>query len=231
MVTSMKERVFESDHCTIRLINGDCMTAMAEMEKNQFDLAIVDPPYGIGEDGGKKRTRKSQKTNGVKKGWDNKRPSRLYFEILQERSRHQIIFGGNYFSDLLPPSQCWLYWQKELGGDFADGELIYTSFKGVLRQFKKRSETFNRIHPTQKPVALYKWLFKNYAKQGDEILDTHGGSMSIALAALDLGFNLTLYEIDKDYYKAGVKRFEEHIRKPQLFTPSEMYQSRHEERW
>lgn len=207
----------------INLYLGDCMEAMAKMPNKSYDLAIVDPPYGIGEDGGKARTRGSKKTNGIKKGWDSKRANKYYFSELKRISNNQIIWGGNYFADLLPVSKCWLYWQKNMGGDFADGELAWTSFDKVLRQYTKRSETFSRIHPTQKPVALYKWILKNYAKPGDKIIDTHGGSMSIAIACHDMGFDLDLWEIDPDYYREGVKRFENHKRQSTLFHPSAMY--------
>ena len=205
------------DRSQIKIHNADCMEAMKQMSDNEFDLAIVDPPYGIGEDGGKARTRGSKRVNGDKKGWDNERPSVYYFSELQRVSINQIIWGGNYFSDLLPASRCWLYWQKNMGGDFSDGELAWTSFDQVLRQYTKRSETFNRIHPTQKPVQLYKWLLTNYAKEGDKILDTHLGSGSIAIACWDLKFDLTGYEIDKEYYDNAVERLERHKRQMHLF--------------
>ena len=144
----------------------DCMELMAEYPDKHFDLAIVDPPYGIGEDGGKCRTRGSKKTNGEAKGWDNEPPPTEYFVELRRVAKHQIIWGGNYFADRLPASRCWIYWQKDMGGDFADGELAWTSFDRVLKQFRKRSETHRRIHPTQKPVKLYDWLLRNYAKGG-----------------------------------------------------------------
>jgi site-specific DNA-methyltransferase (adenine-specific) len=204
-------------HENIELLNVDCMEYMATVPDKYFDLAIVDPPYGIGEDGGRARTRGSKKTNGIKKGWDNERPKIEYFTELFRVSKEQIIWGGNYFADLLPASRCWLYWRKNMGGDFADGELAWTSFDRVLKEFTKRSETFDRIHPTQKPIALYKWLLKKYAKEGDKILDTHGGSMSIAIACHDYKYALTLCELDKDYYEAGVKRFKNHIAQQKLF--------------
>lgn len=194
------------------------MEVMAEYPDKYFDLAIVDPPYGIGEDGGKCRTRGSKKTNGNKKNWDNKTPSAEYFTELFRVSKNQVVFGGNYFTDKLPVSRCWLYWQKELGGDFADGELLWTSLNGVLRQYKKRSEIFNRIHPTQKPIALYKWLLKNYAKPEFKIIDTHGGSFSSAIAAYDFGIaEFVGCEVDKDYYDTAVKRFETHKLQQKLF--------------
>ena len=192
----------------IKLLLADCMDVMAEYPDNYFDLAVVDPPYGIGEDGGKARTRGSKRTNGVKKGWDNNRPSQAYFDELRRVSENQIIWGGNYFADILPASRCWLYWQKNMGGDFADGELAWTSFDKVLRQYTKRSETFNRIHPTQKPVALYDWTFTNYAEPGQRIIDTHLGSGSSAIAAHRHDFaEFVGIEIDAEYYHDGVKRF------------------------
>jgi len=196
---------------TINFHLADCMDFMRGVPDGYYDLAIVDPPYGIGEDGGKARTRESKRTNGEKKGWDNERPTAEYFTELIRVSKNQIILGGNYFADLLPASRCWLYWQKNMGGDFADGELAWTSFEKVLKQYTKRSETFNRIHPTQKPVALYKWLLTNYAKPGHRILDTHGGSMSSAIACHDLGFDLDIIELDPDYFKAGTERFNRHL--------------------
>ena len=191
--------------------NEDCMEGMARYPDKYFDLAIVDPPYGIGEDGGKARTRRSKATNGIKKRWDNQRPNKVYFDELQRISSNQIIWGGNYFADLLKASRCWIYWQKDMGGDFADGELAWTSFDLVLKQYKKRSETFNRIHPTQKPVALYKWLLNNYAKKGDKILDTHLGSGSSRIAAYEMGFDFTAFELDTEYFEAQEKRYKAHI--------------------
>jgi len=194
----------------ITATNEDNMLMMARYPDDYFDLAIVDPPYGIGEDGGKCRTRGSKKTNGVKKNWDNKKPKKEYFKELRRVSKNQIIWGGNYFADLLPASRCWLYWQKNMGGDFADGELAFTSFDKVLKQYTKRSETFNRIHPTQKPVKLYEWQLMNYAKEGDKILDTHRGSASLDIACHNLGFDLVTCELDTDYFNYGNKRLKQH---------------------
>ena len=199
------------------LYNPDCMEYMATLPDKAFDLAIVDPPYGIGEDGGKCRTRGSKKTNGEKRGWDNERPEREYFVELQRISSNQIIWGGNYFADLLPATRCWLYWQKDMGGDFADGELAWTSFDKVLKQFKKRSETFDRIHPTQKPVKLYEWLLTNYAKPGQRILDTHLGSMSSVIASNNLGFEMVGCELDEDYYASGCERAKNALRQVRMF--------------
>lgn len=201
----------------INIYNVDCMEFIRGLPDKAFDLAIVDPPYGIGEDGGKCRTRGSKRTNGEAKGWDTDRPAVEYFNELRRVSVDQIIWGGNYFADLLPASRCWLYWRKCMGGDFADGELAWTSFDKVAKEFTLRSETFGRIHPTQKPVALYRWILKNYAKPGQKILDTHGGSMSIAIACDIEGYDLDLCELDADYFAAGKKRLEQHQSAPRLF--------------
>jgi site-specific DNA-methyltransferase (adenine-specific) len=201
----------------MNITNEDNMQLMARYPDKYFDLAIVDPPYGIGEDGGKARTRGSKITNGEKKGWDNQRPNDEYFVELIRVCKNQIIWGGNYFADLLPASRCWLYWQKNMGGDFADGELAWTSFDKVLKQYTKRSETFDRIHPTQKPVALYKWVLDKYAKKGDKILDTHLGSGSIAIACHDYGFDLTACELDKEYFDKAMLRIDNHIKQLKLF--------------
>jgi site-specific DNA-methyltransferase (adenine-specific) len=197
--------------------NMDCMELMTQYPDNHFDLAVVDPPYGIGEDGGKARTRGNKRTNGEKKQWDNQRPNGKYFTELQRVSKNQIIWGGNYFADLLPASRCWLYWQKNIGGDFADGELAWTSFDKVLKQYTKRSETFDRIHPTQKPIPLYQWILKNYAKEGDLILDTHLGSGSSRIAAYKGKFDFVGCEIDKEYFEAQEKRFKDFTSQLTLF--------------
>ncbi len=206
----------------IDLLHTDCMEYMRGLPDKAFDLAIVDPPYGIGEDGGKCRTRGSKRTNGEAKGWDTERPSPEYFNEVRRVSAEQIIWGGNYFADLLPASRCWIYWRKCMGGDFADGELAWTSFDKVAKEFTLRSETFGRIHPTQKPVALYRWLLKNYAKPGQRILDTHLGSGSIAIACDLEGFALVGCEIDTDYIKAARHRLAVHLSAPRLFeaTPA-----------
>lgn len=224
-----KRMVGMINRSNIKLHLGDCIDAMDNMTDNQYDLAIVDPPYGILQIG--IRVTKPSRPNSYKtapkhskKDWDNNRPSKEYFAELQRISKDQIIWGGNYFADLLPASGCWFFWDK-VNGDgshFADGEFAWTSLTTSSKKFK--CSVFDglrggkdRIHPTQKPVKLYKWLLQNYAKEGDKILDTHGGSMSIAIACWDMGFDLDLWELDEDYYKAGVDRFNEHKRQLQIF--------------
>lgn len=210
----------------INLYNVDCMEYMATLPDKAFDLAMVDPPYGIGES---KNTRGGtqygnaaavSKDYGIK-DWDLKPPEKEYFVELFRVSKQQVIWGANHFISKNPiDSSCWLVWDKQTGNNgYADCELAWTSFKtavrkfsyrwmGMLQQDMKNKET--RIHPTQKPVALYKWLLTNYAKKGDKILDTHGGSMSSAIACHDLGFDLDLCEIDKDYFRDGKLRLERH---------------------
>lgn len=207
----------------MKIINEDCLKAMKEMSDNQFDLAIVDPPYGIGAS---EMTMGSGKNKKYKKGkkWDNETPTQKYFNEIQRVSKNQIIWGGNYFADKLKPTRCYIFWDKGINGDcdFADGELAWCSFDKVLRKAPIRYKGFLgadniRIHPTQKPVKLYEWLLMNYAKKGDTILDTHLGSGSIALACHNLGYDFTGYEIDKEYFEAAIKRIKQHKSQIRLF--------------
>ena len=203
----------------INITNEDNMELMARYEDNYFDLAIVDPPYGIGESNNKQRTRKKHVNRVIHKAkkWDNEIPSAEYFAELRRVSVNQIIWGANYMVKHLNPSMGWIFWEKKIGGDFSDGELAYTSFNRALKMFTKWSGGNNKIHPTQKPVKLYEWLLMNYAKQGDKILDTHLGSGSIALACHNLKFDLTACELDKEYFDAAVKRLKQHQQQLTMF--------------
>ena len=206
----------------INLINADCMEVMSKMKDKEFDLAVVDPPYGIGEDGKSNHSRSclAETTKFIPKTWDREKPENNYFDLLFRVSRNQIIWGGNYFIECLKNTKCMLVWDKDNGAtDFADCELAWCSFDKAVRKFKYKwqgmlqenmAKKEKRIHPTQKPVALYQWLLKNYAKQGDRILDTHLGSGSIAIACHDLGFDLTGIELDKEYFEAAKLRLERH---------------------
>jgi len=192
-------------------ITNECnMELMSRYEDNHFDLAIVDPPYGLGKSvvnsGG--RFKKYQNKNG---NWDMEIPTDEYFEELFRVSKNQIIFGGNYFD--LPKNKCFIVWDKKQpqGISFAMAEYAWASFDKVAQIFSLRSQgQEQRFHPTQKPVKLYEWLLMNYAKEGDKILDTHLGSGSIAIACHNLGYDLTACELDKDYYKSAMKRLNEH---------------------
>jgi site-specific DNA-methyltransferase (adenine-specific) len=187
------------------------MEAMKEMSDNQFDLAIVDPPYGIDINNSGTHFKKKYE----KKDWDKNTPDNQYFTQLKRISKNQIIWGGNYFLDRLGNCKCFIIWDKKIpeGMSFAMCEMAWTSFKNGAKIYKKTAMQQCRIHPTQKPVALYEWLLMNYAKEGDTILDTHLGSGSIAIACHNLGYNLTGYEIDKDYFEAAQKRIKEHQNK------------------
>ena len=196
----------------IEYYNEDCMEGMKRYGDKHFDLCICDPPYGIGMDGGKR-----QYSEYERKNWDTAIPDKKYFSELFRVSEHQIIWGGNYFG--LPPFKCFLIWDKTLHGNtYADGEMAWTSFNKVARIFPLNI-CFNRdrIHPTQKPVKLYKWLLHNYAKKGDLILDTHVGSASSLIACYDMGFDAVGFELDKDYYEASKKRLEEFMAQGRLF--------------
>jgi len=194
----------------------DCMDAMAQMGDKEFSLGCVDPPYGIGEDGGKFRGRKGQGHRVLKKkNWDSKTPDTEYFDALMDVTVNQVIWGGNYF--FLPPSKCWIFWDKLMGGDFADGELAWTSFNSVVRKFTKCNKDHGHIHPTQKPIALYDWIFHNYAKPNDTILDTHLGSGSSRIAADKHNLPFLGLELDPDYFRDHCKRFDRYTAQQTLF--------------
>lgn len=213
--------------------NMDCMEYMRSLPDKAFDLAVVDPPYGIGENGKKNNTRSKlavAKTYKPFFGDDLKPPDKDYFLELCRVSKNQIIFGANHFADNLanPASNCWIVWDKENGeNDYADCELAYTSFKSATRIFRFRwagmlqgnmKSKEERIHPTQKPVALYAWIFSRYTKPGDKILDTHIGSGSSRIAAYEAGLDFVGCEIDKDYFNLQEERYQAHISQMSLFT-------------
>jgi site-specific DNA-methyltransferase (adenine-specific) len=196
------------------------MKLMARYSDNHFDLAIVDPPYGIGDKFKGGKTGKMNFNEVVDKGWDIKPPTINYFIELQRVSKNQIIWGGNYFVDNLQSSRCFIVWDKKVSEDFslAMAELAWTSFDKLAKIYRLSvPKTGNKIHPTQKPVKLYEWLLMNYAKEDDKILDTHLGSGSIAIACHNLGFDLTACELDTDYYNAAMKRINEHKQQKRLF--------------
>lgn len=198
----------------IKAYNMDNMEYMKSIPDNYYELAIVDPPYGIGVNVNMGR-RRGDKPSSYHKfaGNDMSIPPKEYFNELFRISQNQIIWGGNYMTSHLKPSSCWILWDKLFSEDvtFAQFEMAWTSFNTSCKKFDKHPNQLNRIHPTQKPVALYKWLLSKYAKQGDKILDTHGGSMSIAIACHDLDFELDIVELDKEYFDTAVKRVKNHV--------------------
>jgi len=205
------------------VLNSDCMAVMSKLADNSYDLAICDPPYGleicnakIGRNNGKNyvATRYDES-----KRWDNKRPTADYFAELRRVSRNQIIWGYNYFSDLLPPCRGVVFWDKLIGdNDFSGGELAWTNYDRPLKIFKhyhggnrvsnnhEKAAGYARIHPTQKPTNLYRWLLDKYAQPGWRILDTHMGSGSSVIAAVQAGHEMIACEIDAEYYAAAVAR-------------------------
>jgi site-specific DNA-methyltransferase (adenine-specific) len=222
----------------LNITNEDNMQLMKRYPDNYFDLAIVDPPYGIGESSNdnKGRSKLAKSKDYGRKTWDDKAPSKEYFKELKRVSKNQIIFGANHFIENIPSanSSCWLVWDKVNGqNDFADCELAYCSFEtavrmislrwhGMLQHDMKNKEI--RIHPTQKPVSLYTWIISKYASKNFNILDTHLGSASIAIAIDKLNkiekMNLTLTacELDKDHFKDSVKRVKEETNWVSLFN-------------
>jgi site-specific DNA-methyltransferase (adenine-specific) len=209
------------------------MELMARYPDKYFDLAIVDPPYGIDvdnrEDHGKKRSKKSatKSKDYAKKGWDSEVPKKEYFDELFRVSKNQIIWGVNYYPyDFLNGGRIFLDKGTAEGFTSGDGELAYCSktntirkvyivWNGMIQQDMKNKET--RIHPTQKPIYLYKWLLDKYAKPTDKILDTHLGSGSIAIACHDYGFDLTACELDKEYFDKAMERINNHVAQLKLF--------------
>jgi len=207
---------------------GDNMEFMKNCKDNQFDLAIVDPPYGINVNHSMGRRKGELKSDYKKVEWDSEPPPIEYFHELFRISKHSIIWGANHFMDLISKrSSCWLVWDKKFSNEvsFASCELAFTTFDKVVKRFEYSSARKNGIHPTQKPVALYKWLLKNYAKPGDKIFDSHVGSGSIRIACHDMGFDFTGCEIDEDYYNDQETRFKTHTKQGDLFSGVELQES------
>ena len=211
----------------ITLYNADCMEIMKGFADKQFGLALVDPPYGI--DASKGTWGSSNKGNVKdygKKTWDKKSPDKCFFDELIRVSKNQIIFGANHFISKIPyDSSCWIVWDKDNTGDFADCELAWTSFDTAVRKFTFRwngmlqgnmKNKELRIHPTQKPVALYKWILKNYANEGETVLDNCMGSGTTAIACMNTNRNFIGFEMDKTYYQIACDRIQNALREPRL---------------
>ena len=205
---------FSNDR-TIRFLNMDCNEFMGGCKDKEFDLNLSDPPYGIGAgsknfiNGTSKTEKKYYKIND----WDNIRPTEHIFNEIKRTSKNQIIWGGNYFADILGAFRCYIFWDKTIhGNSYADGEMAWTSFDSVCRYYRKNicqvEVEGERIHPTQKTIHLYKWILDNYTKPTDTILDCFGGSMSNAIACHMKRRKLTIIELDVDYFKSALNRFE-----------------------
>ena len=207
----------------LTITNEDNMELMKRYPDNYFDLAIVDPPYGIKMGMGHKGSDKRGDKNKYKtfSGGDNSIPTKEYFDELFRVSKNQIIWGANYMTEFLEPKASWIIWDKKQPEDFsmAMAELAWSSFGSPMKIYQKRVVGADdvRVHPTQKPVALYKWLLDKYAKEGDKILDTHLGSGSIAIACHDYGFELTACELDSEYYDKAIERIKNHVSQLTMF--------------
>jgi len=209
--------------------NIDCMELMSRYPDKHFDLAIVDPPYGIGFSNYIKIHNGKKASIFNKKKWDSEKPSEKYFKELFRVSKNQIIFGGNYFNELLPSSKSFLIWDKKQHLDnFSQCEYIWTSLNLLPKVFQTNKiepyeaniyNTIKRIHPTQKPIRLYEWILSISAKPNDLILDTHCGSASSLIACENLGFKYVASELDKDYYEQSLKRLQDHCKQEKLFLP------------
>jgi site-specific DNA-methyltransferase (adenine-specific) len=208
--------------------NMGCIEGMKQYPDNHFDLAIVDPPYGIDGAveigfGDTKSGRVNRPSKWGQKQWDKERPTKAYFDELKRVSKNQIIFGGNYFADLLEPSRCWIVWDKMQRVDQADAELAWTSFTNSVRVYQfhcSKLQGFqnpNRFHPTEKPISLYEWILGKYAKDGDLILDTHLGSQSSRIAANKAGLDFVGFEIEKEYFDKGNERYNNFISQLRMF--------------
>ena len=207
--------------------NGDCMDFMRDLPDGYFDLVVADPPYGINfenyERGGSGEKTRKRFTKIGKRRWDSESPKSVFFDELFRVSKNQIIWGGNYF--WLPPTFHFIVWNKlQPLENFSDYEFAWTSFKKPHKEYSERNYgNGEKIHPTQKPIALYKYLLTNYAKPGQKIFDPMMGSQSSRIAAWDMGFDYYGCEKDGGYFRDGCARFEAHIKKPVLFAPEQMY--------
>jgi site-specific DNA-methyltransferase (adenine-specific) len=196
---------------------GDCMDILPMLDK--VDAVITDPPYGIGQDGGAQRTRGSKRTNGEKMGWDAGRPGPAVFELMEAAGDVRVYWGGNYFADYLPATMGWLYWEKRMGGDFADGELAWTSQHRALRQFSYFKKNKGDEHPTQKPVELMRWCIEMCKNKPETILDPFMGSGTTGLAAIQLGRKFIGIEREERYFQIACERISSAVAQGQLFEP------------
>ena len=202
----------------IELYNCDNMELMKKYPDNYFDLAIIDPPYGLGNKTTQGGSKRNSNANFKNHNWDNSIPNSEYFIELQRVSKNYIVWGGNYMIEHLKNCRCFITWDKMVFiPTMSRIELALTSFDRLPELIQINNTDANRTHPTQKPVALYKWLLDKYAKQGDKILDTHLGSGSIAIACHDYGFELVGCELDREYYDKGIQRVKNHVSQQKLF--------------
>lgn len=214
------------------VFNEDNMIGMARYPDGYFDLAIVDPPYGIGDTWSKNRNDRFYNNGALHHYQNESAPGRDFFDELMRVSKQQIVWGGNYYADILPVSNSWIVWHKHNNGDLvhmSEAELAWTSFKKVMKVVRLqwsgavKCEYTDKVHPHQKPIKLYSWCLNRFATPGMKILDTHVGSQSSRIAAFNMGFDYYGWESDKDYFEAGNKRFREQTAQVQMFTDEDLY--------
>jgi site-specific DNA-methyltransferase (adenine-specific) len=209
------------------VFNEDCMIGMARYPDKFFDLAIVDPPWGININHNMGRRKGDAPSDYRPADWDCSPPPVQYFEELWRISTFRVIWGANHFISRLPDkeSPCWLLWDKGFSEDlsFSQFEMAYTNFSGTCKKYVRPPNLVTRIHPTQKPIDLYRWILKKFATPGMKILDTHMGSQSSRIAAFNMGFDYWGWELDKEYFEAGNKRFKEQTAQVQLFDDPDLY--------
>jgi len=208
--------------------NMDCIEGMKQYPDKHFDLAVVDPPYGIGAGNVNFINRNTANKNAEKfyrvNDWDKIRPDKIYFDEIRRVSKNQIVWGGNYFVDLMQPARCFLVWDKKTGDNsYADCEMALTSFDANAKIYTKHwlgskaKDNDGRLHPTQKPIGLYEWIYKLFTKEEDLILDTHLGSQSSRIAANKAGLDFVGFEIDKEYFEQGNERYNNFISQLRMF--------------
>jgi DNA modification methylase len=199
---------YDDGRCVI--YHGDCRDVLPGL--GRFDLLLTDPPYGIGEHGGACRTRgRPGYAKHENMGWDHDRPSRDTFDLMLSKADTAIVWGGNYFSDFLPPSMGWIYWRKLMGGDFSDGELAWTSERRALREFTRCPKGMNKEHPTQKPLELIQWCISEYAAESRTVLDPFMGSGTTLRAAKDLNRTAVGVERSERYCEIAARRLSQEV--------------------
>ena len=219
MIIDSTKAAMTQNHCYTQpfseVYNEDCIEVMKRYEDNYFDIAIVDPPYGLDINSSGTHFKEKYEI----KDWDKATPNDEYFTELKRVSKNQIIWGGNYFLDRLGNCKCFIIWDKKIAEDmsFAMCEMAWTSFKNGAKIYNKTARQLNRIHPTQKPIGLYDWLIDRYAEKGQIIIDTHLGSGSSRISANKAGLSFVGCEIDKDYFNAQEKRYKEFVSQTRLF--------------
>ena len=218
MIDTLPTPDWQSDDGSVALYCADCLTILPQLADGCVDAVVTDPPYGIGEHGGRFRDRKGGGHRVLPNlGWDNSRPTADAFDGILRVSHHQAVWGGNYFADMLPVSRGWLYWDKKMGGDFSDGELAWTSRDAVLKSFSYCNKRHGKVHPTQKPLPLIEWCL-SFFPTAETILDPFMGSGSTGVACVKTGRQFIGIEMERKYFDIAVRRIQEAFADHALFA-------------